>query len=139
MSENRDFERAGVHFAAKFCVSSALRALSSTNLNFTRNSWSLSRKVILHHAQDLGNQRGKRGTVGPKLFVIFRCLFEHNSSYGCLFWLSLFVVRALYHMQVTGNPGVLQKIHSKKFGTIQGLACERESRLLSGLVAYCGA
>ena len=98
------------HFGVKFGVSVALRALSSTNSNSTSDSQSLSRRVILYHARDLGNQRAKCDNVGPKLFMVFGRLFGHNSSFVCSFWLRLFVVQVLYHMQVWETPR-----HSRKF------------------------
>ena len=87
-------------FGVKFCVSVALRALSSSNSNCASDSQSLSRRVILHFARDLWNQRAKCDNIRPKLFGIFGRLFWHNSSFVCSFWLRLFVVRVLYHMQV---------------------------------------
>ena len=57
------------HFGVKFGVPAALRALSSTISNCTSGSSGLSRRVILHHARDLWNQRAKCDNVGPKLFV----------------------------------------------------------------------
>ena len=63
-------------FGVKFDVSAALRALSSTDPNCTSDSQSLSRRVILHHARDLGNQRAKCDNVGPTLFGIFGRLFR---------------------------------------------------------------
>ena len=104
------------HLGAEFRVSAALRAVSSRNLNCTSGSWSLSRKVILHHPQDLGNQQAKRGKVGPKLFVTFGRLVEHKSNYVCLFSLRLFVVRALHHMQVWETPGCSRKFIAKSLG-----------------------
>mgnify|MGYP001294324641 CR=1 FL=1 len=88
------------YFGAKFGVFAALRALSSTNSNCTSDSWSLSRRVILYHARDLGNQRAKCDNVGQKIFMTFGLLFWNNPSFINSFWLRLFVVRVLYHMQV---------------------------------------
>ena len=97
-------------FGVKFSVSAALRALSSTISDCTNDSQSLSRRVILHFARDLGNQRAKCDNIGPKLFGVFGRLFGHNSSYINSFWLRLFVVRVLYHMQVWESTR-----HSRKF------------------------
>ena len=104
------------HFGVKFCVSVALRALSSTISNCTSDSYSLSRRVILYHARDLGNQRAKCDDIGPKLFILFGCLFWHNSSFINSFWLRLFVLRVLYHMQVRETTRCSRKFNGKSLG-----------------------
>ena len=104
------------YLGVKFGASVALRALSSTNSNRTNESQSLSRRVILYHARDLGNQRAKCDNIGPKLFVLFGRLFGHNSRFINSFWLRLFVVRVLYHMQLLEHTRCSRKFIGKNAG-----------------------
>ena len=104
------------YFGAIFVPSAALRALLSTNSRSTSGSWSSSRRVILHHARDLGNQRAKCDIVGPKLFTIFGRLFWHNSSFVSSFWLRLCVVRVLYHAQLSGHTRCCRKFIGESVG-----------------------
>ena len=104
------------YFGVKFGVSVALRALSSTNSGCTSDSQSLPRKVTLHHARDLGNQRAKCGNVGPKLFIVFGRLFGHNSGFMNSFWLRLCAARVLYHMQVWESTRCFRKFIGKSLG-----------------------
>ena len=70
----------------------------------------------LPRAASLGNQRAKCDNIGPQLFGIFGRLFGHNSSCTNSFWLRLFVVRVLYHMQVVEHTRCSRKFIGKSFG-----------------------
>ena len=83
------------------------------------SSTSLSRgnKVDgLPRAASLGNQRAKCDNVGQTLFMFFGRLFGHNSGFINSFWLRLFVVRVLYHMQVWETTRCSRKFIGKSVG-----------------------
>ena len=86
------------------------------------DSQSLPRSVFLHDTRDLRKWRAKCANVGPKLFVIFGGLFAHNSSFVNSFWLTLFVVRVLYHRQGWETTRHPRKYIRKKYRLAQGRA-----------------
>ena len=67
-------------------------------------------------ARDLGSQRAKWVNTGSKLFVVFGDIFGHSSSCTNSFWLRLFMVRVLYHMQVVEHRRCPRKFIRKNAG-----------------------
>ena len=109
-----------------FGVLVALRALSLSKSDSPSDSPGLFRRVILHFARDLGNQRAKCDNIRPKIFVLFGDIF------GAYLELHQFVsaetVCGLSHISHAscGAHGVLQKIH-EKCRLQPGFAHERDS------------
>ena len=79
----------------------------------------MSRRVILHFARDLGNQRNKCDNIGLTLFLFFGRLFEHKSGFVCSFGLRFCVVRVQYHMQLWETTRHSRKFIGKSVGEIR--------------------
>ena len=68
------------------------------------------------HPSGISPRRCKCANIRPKLFGIFGDIFGHNSSCIYSFWLRLFVVRVLYHMQVVEHTRCYRKFIGKSLG-----------------------